>query len=180
MTLNMRNYRGFNRQPFCEAHIPKAKATTMAETPELERIAKNTRIQSSVLYHAEFEKAKGKFTQVAEDPETLRIKQNWKIVSNVSYHGQLERKAAMEQRRVVTGENGEPLPVQAPPPAGPINHRMPGKIEDYDPLVDAPRNSIYSARQSATVIYTSDQGSLTSLPSRQVGSIAALDPDNNL
>ncbi|XP_023718089.1 LIM and SH3 domain protein Lasp isoform X3 [Cryptotermes secundus] len=206
MTLNMRNYKGFNKQPYCEAHIPKAKATTMAETPELKRIAENTRIQSNVLYHAEFEKAKGKFTQVADDPETLRIKQNSKIISNVAYHGELEKKAAMEQKRVMTGENGEtdgdaddlnmPLPVQVPPPAEPINHHnsmgvqshhhhhhhhhhMPGKIADYDPLVEAPRNSPYSARQSATVIYTSDQGPVTSPPTRQVGSIADLDPVNN-
>ncbi|KAJ9595083.1 hypothetical protein L9F63_013609, partial [Diploptera punctata] len=174
MTLNMRNYKGFNKQPYCEAHIPKAKATTMAETPELKRIAENTKIQSNVLYHAEFEKAKGKFTQVADDPETLRIKQNSKIISNVAYHGELEKKAAMEQKRVMTGENGEPLPdaedinmpppPQVPPPAEPINHHhhhhhhAPGKIADYDPLVEGPRNSPYSARQSATLIYTSDRG----------------------
>jgi hypothetical protein len=34
--------------PFTCRHIPKAKATTMAETPELKRIAENTRIQSNV------------------------------------------------------------------------------------------------------------------------------------
>jgi len=129
MTLNMRNYKGFNKQPYCEAHIPKAKATTMAETPELKRIAENTKIQSNVKYHAEFEKAKGKFTQVADDPETLRIKQNSKIISNVAYHGELEKKAAMEQKRVMSGENGE--------------------------------------------------FEVTSLPTRQVGSIADLDPVNN-
>lgn len=46
-------------------HIPKAKATTIAETPELKRIAENTKLQSNVKYHAEFEKAKGKLTQVS-------------------------------------------------------------------------------------------------------------------
>lgn len=45
-------------------HIPKAKATTIAETPETKRIAENTKIQSNVKYHADFEKAKGKLTQV--------------------------------------------------------------------------------------------------------------------
>lgn len=52
----------------------------MAETPELKRIAENTKIQSNVKYHADFERSKGKFTQVADDPETLRIKQNTKII----------------------------------------------------------------------------------------------------
>lgn len=45
-------------------HIPKAKATTIAETPELKRIAENTKLQSNAKYHADFEKAKGKLTQV--------------------------------------------------------------------------------------------------------------------
>jgi hypothetical protein len=27
--------------------------------------------------------------------------------SNVAYHGELEKKAAMEQKRVMSGENGE-------------------------------------------------------------------------
>lgn len=45
-------------------HIPKAKATTIAETPEYKRIAENTKIQSNVKYHADFEKTKGKLTQV--------------------------------------------------------------------------------------------------------------------
>uniref|UniRef100_A0A8D8GMJ1 LIM and SH3 domain protein Lasp n=1 Tax=Culex pipiens TaxID=7175 RepID=A0A8D8GMJ1_CULPI len=102
MTLNMKTYKGFNKLPYCEAHIPKAKATTIAETPELKRIAENTKIQSNVKYHADFEKAKGKFTQVADDPETLRIKQNTKNISNVAYHGDLQKKAAMERQRECT------------------------------------------------------------------------------
>ncbi|XP_026473238.1 LIM and SH3 domain protein F42H10.3-like [Ctenocephalides felis] len=106
MTLNMKTYKGYNKQPYCEAHIPKVKATTMAETPELKRIAENTKIQSNVKYHADFEKSKGKFTQVADDPETLRIKQNSRIISNVAYHGDLAKKAAMEKQRTIN-ENGE-------------------------------------------------------------------------
>ncbi|XP_064547593.1 LIM and SH3 domain protein Lasp isoform X1 [Drosophila montana] len=99
MTLNMKTYKGYNKMPYCEAHIPKAKATAIADTPELKRIAENTKHQSNVKYHADFEKAKGKFTQVADDPETLRIRQNTKHISNVAYHGDLEKKAAMEKQR---------------------------------------------------------------------------------
>ncbi|XP_055601843.1 LIM and SH3 domain protein Lasp [Uranotaenia lowii] len=102
MTLNMKTYKGFNKLPYCEAHIPKAKATTIAETPELKRIAENTKIQSNVKYHADFEKQKGKVTQVADDPETLRIKQNTRNISNVAYHGDLQKKAAMERQRECT------------------------------------------------------------------------------
>ncbi|XP_063835852.1 LIM and SH3 domain protein Lasp [Ostrinia nubilalis] len=106
MTLNMRTYKGYGKLPYCEAHVPKAKPTTMAETPELKRIAENTKLQSNVKYHADFEKSKGKFTQVADDPETLRIKANTKIISNVAYHGDLEKKAQMEKQRTLN-ENGE-------------------------------------------------------------------------
>ncbi|XP_014220038.1 LIM and SH3 domain protein Lasp [Copidosoma floridanum] len=200
MTLNMRTYKGFNKQPYCGAHIPKAKATTMAVTPELTRIAENTKIQSNVKYHAEFEKAKGKFTQVADDPETMRVKQNSKIISNVAYHGELEKKAMMEQKRTMTGENGEQIEyveytdgtispassVNANPPA-PIStrpavqspvQRTPGRIADYDPLKET-RPSPYSARQAATtVIYTSDKGPVTNPPTRKIGSVADIDPVN--
>ncbi|XP_075218568.1 LIM and SH3 domain protein Lasp isoform X2 [Lycorma delicatula] len=201
MTLNMRNYKGFNKNPYCEAHIPKAKATTVAETPELKRIAENTKIQSNVMYHAEFEKTKGKLTQVADDPETLRIKQNSKIISNVAYHGDLQKKAAMEQKRTINNENGdtrsdeyhnmqqmqqqpqhvmtESRPAHPPQYNQPPQPPHPGKIADYDPL-GAPRNSPYSARQSSTVIYTSDRGPVNSPQGRHIGSIADIDPVNDI
>lgn len=99
MTLNMKTYKGFNKLPYCNAHCPQAKHTTVADTPEAKRLAENTRIQSQVKYHADFEKLKGKVTQVADDPETMRIRQTSKIISNVAYHGELERKSLMEQRR---------------------------------------------------------------------------------
>lgn len=168
----------------------------MAETPELKRIAENTKIQSNVKYHAEFEKAKGKFTQVADDPETLRIKQNSKIISNVAYHGDLQKKAIMEQKRTMTGENGEQIeyveytdgtitpessvnanPVPPRTANSPVQ-RAPGRIADYDPLSEA-RPSPYSARQAATtVIYTSDKGAVTNPPTRKIGSVADIDPVN--
>ena len=61
MTLNMRNYKGFERKPYCEAHIPKAKATAVKDTPEMKRLAENTKLQSNVQYHADFESSKGKY-----------------------------------------------------------------------------------------------------------------------
>ncbi|XP_065362410.1 LIM and SH3 domain protein Lasp isoform X3 [Calliphora vicina] len=133
MTLNMKTYKGFNKSPYCEAHIPKAKATAIADTPELKRIAENTKIQSNVKYHEDFEKAKGKFTQVADDPETLRIKQNTKIISNVAYHGDLEKKAAMEKQRGAA-EASENLKVNNSYP------KRIGSVADIDPV-----NGIYGS-----------------------------------
>ncbi|KAF2895734.1 hypothetical protein ILUMI_10438 [Ignelater luminosus] len=192
MALNMRNYKGFNKEPYCEAHIPKAKATTMAETPELRRIAENTKLQSNVKYHEDFEKSKGKFTQVADDPETLRIKQNSKIISNVAYHGELQKKAEMEQRRTIN-ENGYKVAADqananpTPPPSINVNVSTPappignpiqiGKIADYDPQIGA---SPYSAgRNTQTLIYTSDRGAVSNPPQRHIGSVHDIDPVNH-
>jgi len=33
---------------FLSSHVPKAQATTMADTPELKRIQENTKLQSNV------------------------------------------------------------------------------------------------------------------------------------
>lgn len=104
MTLSLKNYKGFEKRPYCNAHCPQAKATTVADTPEIRRLAENTRIQSQAKYHEDFEKSRGKgFTAIADDPETLRIKNTSKIISNVSYHGELERKKQMEEKRVFSG-----------------------------------------------------------------------------
>ncbi|KAK9512898.1 hypothetical protein O3M35_001210 [Rhynocoris fuscipes] len=196
MTLNMRNYKGFNKDPYCEAHIPKAKATTVAETPELKRIAENTKLQSNVKYHAEFEKTKGKLTQVADDPETLRMKQNSKIISNVAYHGDLQKKAAMEQKRNITGEAGDVTTnnidaenmnyrqAEYNPPAAPTAqpqqqsypaNRDLNNVQASNTAYSSP----YSARQASTVIYTSERGPVNSPTGRHIGSIADLDPVNN-
>ncbi|KAG8200699.1 hypothetical protein JTE90_022315 [Oedothorax gibbosus] len=202
MTLNMKTYKGYNKQPYCNAHCPQAKHTAVADTPEIRRLAENTKLQSNVKYHEDFEKAKGKFTQVADDPETLRIRNTSKIISNVSYHGELERKKQMEQKRhLVTDKNGVPVPLNGggenckspdlneyiappqtvaatsqhvPPPQSP-----PGRIADYVPQI-APehKESPYSAKLTSTVIYTSQEGPVQQPPSRKIGSIADYDPLN--
>ncbi|KAF0765757.1 LIM and SH3 domain protein Lasp-like [Aphis craccivora] len=190
MTLNMRNYKGFNKEPYCEAHIPKAKHTTVAETPELKRIAENTRLQSNAQYHAEFEKTKGKLTQVADDPETLRIKANSKNISNAEYHGDFLKKAEMEQRRNLSNGNNaainnEPLKknviankttqnidhnntikqnkVQQSYNGGNIRY-APQKVEStqHHTRVEEPSAKIPAClnRQSSTLIYSSDSGDL--------------------
>lgn len=146
MTLNMKTYKGFNKLPYCSAHCPQAKHTTVADTPEAKRLAENTRIQSQVKYHEDFEKLKGKVTQVADDPETMRIRQTSKIISNVAYHGELERKNLMEQRRglLPPDRNGH-SDYQAPEPDTAFDSaqflqtqpvRKVGSIADYDPLND--------------------------------------------
>lgn len=69
MQLNMKNYRGFQKQPYCNAHYPQLKATAVVDTPENQRLASQTKNQSQVAYHAEYEKLKGTYTEVADTPE---------------------------------------------------------------------------------------------------------------
>ena len=49
MTLSMKNYKGFDKLPYCGAHVPKAKATTVVDTPEMRRLAENSKIQVETL-----------------------------------------------------------------------------------------------------------------------------------
>ena len=46
--LNMKNYKGFDKQPYCHAHYPQQKHTAVSDNPEMLRIKENTKIQSNV------------------------------------------------------------------------------------------------------------------------------------
>ncbi|XP_025081442.1 LIM and SH3 domain protein F42H10.3-like isoform X5 [Pomacea canaliculata] len=126
MTLNMKNYKGYEKLPYCSAHYPQTKHTQVADTPETRRIAENTKIQSNVQYHADFEKLKGQKTSVAEDPELARIKHNTAIQSNINYWGVREQRTAMEERRPEAPDDGRQVQGSG--------RRQPGSIENYDPM----------------------------------------------
>uniref|UniRef100_A0A0B7B9L7 LIM zinc-binding domain-containing protein n=1 Tax=Arion vulgaris TaxID=1028688 RepID=A0A0B7B9L7_9EUPU len=136
MTLNMKNYKGYDKIPYCNAHCPTAKHTQVADTPETRRIAENTKIQSNVQYHADFEKQKGHKTSVVDDPELERTKQNTQIQSNVNYWGLKEQREQMEGRRPNDGLDDVTS-----------RSRYPGKITDYNPPEDI--DSRHSNRSSA-------------------------------
>lgn len=87
MTLNMKNYKGYKKLPYCNAHYPTTSFTSVADTPENMRIKKNTTNQSSVVYHQEHVKEKGKFTSVTDDPETMRSKKTQLQASGIAYKG---------------------------------------------------------------------------------------------
>ncbi|XP_074652014.1 LIM and SH3 domain protein 1-like isoform X8 [Tubulanus polymorphus] len=91
MTLNMKNYKGYEKRPYCQVHYPTTKFTSVADTPENKRIAENTRNQSQIAYHKDFEQTKGRFTAVADDPETRRARRNSDQISTVQYHAQFEK-----------------------------------------------------------------------------------------
>lgn len=74
MQLNLKNYRGFNKLPYCNAHSPQIKATSVAETPEQRRLKDISKLNSQVLYQKEYRENMGNVISVADDPETRRIK----------------------------------------------------------------------------------------------------------
>ncbi|BFZ22347.1 hypothetical protein BsWGS_25386 [Bradybaena similaris] len=164
MILNMKNYKGFEKLPYCNAHCPTVKHTQVADTPETRRIAENTKIQSNIQYHADFEKLKGQKTSVAEDPEIERIRQNTQIQSNVNYWGLREQRGKMEENR----------PSESVDDVTRRSHK-PGKISDYEP--DTSRDSPYTQRNSANVVYQSQKGEVQA-HRVQPGSIADYDPLN--
>uniref|UniRef100_A0A3Q2QLV0 LIM and SH3 domain protein 1 n=1 Tax=Fundulus heteroclitus TaxID=8078 RepID=A0A3Q2QLV0_FUNHE len=83
MTLNMKNYKGFEKRPYCNAHYPKTNFTCVADTPENLRLKQQTKMQSQVHYREDFEKNKGKgFSVVADTPEMQRIKKTQDQISN--------------------------------------------------------------------------------------------------
>ncbi|KXJ11135.1 LIM and SH3 domain protein 1 [Exaiptasia diaphana] len=100
MTLNMKNYKGYNKKPYCQAHYPTTKHTVVSDTPENLRLAKQSKQQSLVEYHKDFEKEKGHFTAVVDDPETLRLKKNTENISSIKYTG------ASAEMRCGTSERG--------------------------------------------------------------------------
>ncbi|KAG5263001.1 hypothetical protein AALO_G00281350 [Alosa alosa] len=92
MTLNMKNYKGFDKKPYCSQHYPKTSFTSVADTPENLRLKQQSKMQSQVLYKEEFEKNKGKgFSVVADTPELQRIKKTQDQISNIKYHEDFEK-----------------------------------------------------------------------------------------
>lgn len=179
MVLNMKNYKGYNKMPYCDAHYPKTQATVVADTPEMKRLQEATKNQSLVKYHAEFEKMKGKKTELADDPEIERFKKNTQIQSNVIYHGEVGKKEVMEKTRPVQGQENEaanePVAKAMPPPTSPTSINKPSLSND------APaKNSPYSSKQqqASTLIYSSELGGKVAPPTRRVGKIDDYDPLN--
>ncbi|XP_033913943.2 LIM and SH3 domain protein 1-like [Acipenser ruthenus] len=92
MTLNMKNYKGYEKKPYCNAHYPKTSFTTVADTPENLRLKQQSEMQSQVRYKEEFEKNKGKgFSVVSDTPELQRIRKTQDQISNIKYHEDFEK-----------------------------------------------------------------------------------------
>ena len=47
----MKNYKGYDKKPYCEPHYPKTVASVVVDTPEMRRLKENTNYQSQVNLH---------------------------------------------------------------------------------------------------------------------------------
>lgn len=158
LTLNVKNYKGYDKMPYCHAHYPTTKFTAVADTPENLRIKKNTTQQSSVNYTKDFRDQQGSKTSVAEDPETARIKRNTQQQSSAQYHNLAEQRNIENQRRDMEAESlagtyrqdeqpraKQPLPELPPEPSyqpEPVGQPQPprnvGSLYDQDVEPAAP------------------------------------------
>ncbi|KRY78882.1 LIM and SH3 domain protein F42H10.3, partial [Trichinella pseudospiralis] len=197
MVLTMKNYKGYEKQPYCEAHYPKTKASVVADTPEMRRLQENTKNQSLIKYHEEYERMmKGKKIQVADDPEIQRLLKNTQIQSNVIYHGDLDRKETMERIRPpleetvtsnnnaggTTNNNAAAAVPSTNANKGNVSLQPGASIGQQRPAVSSSKaaSSPYTAKlqQSPTLIYSSERGGRVAPQSRVVGSIDNYDPMN--
>uniref|UniRef100_A0A8C2EJQ1 LIM zinc-binding domain-containing protein n=1 Tax=Cyprinus carpio TaxID=7962 RepID=A0A8C2EJQ1_CYPCA len=92
MTLNMKNYKGYDKKPYCNAHYPKTSFTIVTDTPENLRLKQQSELQSQVRYKRDFEESKGRgFSIVTDTPELQRLRRTQDHISNVKYHEEFER-----------------------------------------------------------------------------------------
>uniref|UniRef100_A0A914L2S3 LIM and SH3 domain protein F42H10.3 n=1 Tax=Meloidogyne incognita TaxID=6306 RepID=A0A914L2S3_MELIC len=112
MTLSMKTYKGYEKKPYCEAHYPKTVPSAVIDTPEMERVRINTKNQSAVQYHEQFEKMRGTKIEVADDPEMKRLLDNTKVQSLAHYHGEHQKKVDQDAHRS-GGESPNPAAAAA-------------------------------------------------------------------
>ncbi|CAL8091288.1 unnamed protein product [Calicophoron daubneyi] len=56
--LSLSSYRGYDKKPYCPAHYPQpTRFTVVADTPEFQRVAQNSRVISDVHYHQRIARA---------------------------------------------------------------------------------------------------------------------------
>ncbi|XP_077364975.1 LIM zinc-binding domain-containing Nebulette-like isoform X4 [Festucalex cinctus] len=95
MTLNMNNYKGYDKKPYCNAHYPKTSFTIVADTPENLRLRQQSQLQSQVKYKKDFEESKGRgFSTLSDTPEMQRLRRTQQHISNAKYHEDFERARA--------------------------------------------------------------------------------------
>lgn len=92
MPLNMNNYKGYDKRPYCNSHYPKQSFTIVADTPENLRLKKQSELQSQVKYRQGFEESKRRgYNLVPDTPELHRLCREQDQISDVKYHKNLQQ-----------------------------------------------------------------------------------------
>ncbi|CAN9505440.1 unnamed protein product [Ophioblennius macclurei] len=134
MTLNMKNYKGFNKLPYCNAHYPKTNFTVVADTLENLRLKKQSLVQSHVHYKEDFEKSKGKAYAVADTPEMKRFMKTQMQVSGIQYHQKMKAPTGAEGHFINPGPSSqaqEAAPQPMPDPVAPPSGKRYRAVYDY-------------------------------------------------
>uniref|UniRef100_UPI0037E7D381 LIM and SH3 domain protein 1 isoform X1 n=1 Tax=Semicossyphus pulcher TaxID=241346 RepID=UPI0037E7D381 len=141
MTLSMKNYKGFEKRPYCNAHYPRTGFTCVADTPENLRLKQQSKMQSQVRYKEDFEKNKGKcFSVVTDTPEMQRIKKTQDQISNIKYHEEFEKRKMGGE--VPQHQPSNPSPAAYQPPAASQNFH-------YEPTPEPVRQAAAAPPPSA-------------------------------
>ncbi|KAF8360061.1 hypothetical protein PRIPAC_95056, partial [Pristionchus pacificus] len=182
MALNMKTYKGYNKMPYCEPHYPKTVPSMVTDTPEMRRLAENTKNQSQIKYHAEYEKMKGTKTEIADDPEIQRHKKNTQAQSTVQYTGEMDKRKIQEGARPQVVSTQDVTGFLVTPPPSSMSSSISPEPGEYAPSTTS-IESPYSARlaaQNGSLVYSSDMGGsvVSTQSTRPVGSIADYDPLN--
>ncbi|XP_030828087.1 LIM and SH3 domain protein 1-like [Strongylocentrotus purpuratus] len=146
----MKNYKGYNKLPYCNTHYPTTKFTSVADTPENRRLSQQTKNQSNLAYASGHKENLGKFTTVSDDPESLRLKKNTHQASDVTYKSNvpslLKGQASLpgapppsmgyaqpEQYQPPAGRADPPYQPPPPQPAAPVQQPPPQQLSAPPP-----------------------------------------------
>ncbi|XP_042608442.1 LIM zinc-binding domain-containing Nebulette-like isoform X2 [Cyprinus carpio] len=99
MTLNMKNYKGYDKKPYCNAHYPKTSFTIVTDTPENLRLKQQSELQSQVKYHEEFERLRGRgATHTLDEQHMARLHGDQLMGAGDGYHGVQPQVVEMDHR----------------------------------------------------------------------------------
>jgi len=133
----MKNYKGYNKQPYCRAHYPTTKFTAVADTPENLRLTKQQKNVSMIEYHQGKEDALKEFTQVSDSVAARQAKHSGSIASDLRYQtmpfevGREGKEVGEIVNRPKDGE--QPSPAPSPPASVPTPRPAPTPVAEPAP-----------------------------------------------
>ncbi|KAF7256810.1 hypothetical protein EG68_05696 [Paragonimus skrjabini miyazakii] len=106
MALNMSSYRGYEKKPYCSAHYPQPKRfTVISDTPELQRVAQNTRILSNFRYRQEAKRIRGLGALTKDDRLLVHQMRLSKRFGVINYNQRLSRTSGLDRQHRPVSQN---------------------------------------------------------------------------